>query len=545
MQSDAILPSSPPRMDVDPLPSSPLSNQQENEFSLKSSSPPPLFSSDDSRDSVDVTNYESPRIFKNKRKGTWWDNHDLAHGAPESKKSKMSRNFDSGVYMMSDATDSSEDILPQHKSPFAFEEDIDENEVSLNGLETEFNYLLRTGLERNLEIYEFRALDLRDDDISQIGNLTSIIKILPDPGHVLPEEGQYRSMVPELYVNLSQNSLCQLTPSIFNIQTLTTLILRNNQIRELPQQIGQLRNLTTLDVSLNQLTVLPFEIVQLFQPQGSLFRFNTMGNPLLEPMSADRLHGGIPSRPAIPSILRLDPPRDDLEKQLPYMYDSLATSSDPEEVVWRIHLFESWTKSEKKTAGEEIEESSIYEHHPAPAPASWSFHALRYIARSLVCYFDQAGRTVRGSPTIPKSDEEEYSVIVETSRGTYGTPSLLGFVPTSSSRVASLLTTSLHNAFQKRKFGEYTIEDVRDMLPTPIPCYADAIIERAIENDRGGYGEFRQCHICQKKYVVPRAEWVEWWSFGYGLVFYPMKVAVCSWVCVPAAMKKRPEKELL
>ena len=555
MDSDAILPSSPPRIDQANLPSSPLFRPQEHPFSPKSSSPPPLFSSDDSRDSIDVSNYESPRIFKNKRKGTWWDNRESAHGSPGCKKTKISRNFDSGVYMMSDATDSSEEMLPQHRAPFASEGESDEKEPPLNEAETAFNHLLRIGLERNLEVYEFRALDLRDNDISKIGDLTSIIKSPPDPGTVLPAEGQYRSMIPELYVNLSQNSLCRLTPSIFNIQTLTSLILRNNHIRELPPQIGQLQNLKTLDVSLNQLTFLPFEMLHLFRPCGSLVRLITMGNPLLEPMSAARFNKDNPGAIKIPApvmpvtlIPTIELPRNEARRQLPYLYDSLHTCSDQEQIVWRIRLYESWTNAVDTTAHGEVRgdlmDERVYEHHPTLAwKALLSSQTPKYIARSLVCFFDQAGRIIKGSSLIPQSDDEEYSLIVETNRGTYGAPSSLGFIPTSSSRVASLLTTSLHNAFEKRNNGEYSIEDVRDMLPTPVPRNANAIIDQAIENDRGGYGEFRQCHVCEKKTVVPRAGWVEFWSVGYG-IFFPFKVAVCSWACVPIDMMKKPEKEL-
>ncbi|KAH7338496.1 hypothetical protein BKA66DRAFT_435296 [Pyrenochaeta sp. MPI-SDFR-AT-0127] len=554
MDSDAIPPSSPPpppHAVASNLPSSPFFEPQDIAFTPKSSSPPPLFSSDDSRESVDVTNYESPRIYKNKRKGTWWNNGDSAHNTPEPKKTKMSRNFDSGVYMMSDASNSSEDMLPQHKSPFGFDYAHDEETAPMSASRAAFSGKLRAGLERNLEVYEFTGCDLEDGDIEQIGSLASIIKNLPDPGDELPGEGQYRSMVPELYVGLSQNNLHRLTPSLFNIQALTTLILRNNRLEELPQQIGQLRNLKTLDVSLNHLKHFPFEIIQLLHPHGSLERLTTLGNPLLEPMplarfSIDHTKSEIYSPFNTTSFHPyLDTLQYEANVQLPVLYDSLESSPDRDQAVWRIRYFESWANAFGGNSRDESEEDSqdqgYYEHHPALSLNQVSLWTPRYMARTLVSYSDQVGNIIKGS-AMPASNDQEYPVIIETDRGTYGTPSRL-FLPPSSSRVASLVTTTLHNALQKRHNDNYTIEGVRELLLGSIPHDANAIFQRALENDAGGYGEFRPCHVCRKEYVVSRAEWVEFWSVRYG-VFYPFRVKVCSWGCVPKEMRSKPEKVL-
>ncbi|KAF1845610.1 uncharacterized protein K460DRAFT_366461 [Cucurbitaria berberidis CBS 394.84] len=552
MDSDAIPPSSPPHASTAYVSNSPFFEPQESSFSPKSSSPPPLFSSDDSRESVDVTNYESPRIYKNKRKGAWWDTAESAHNTPEPKKTKISRNFDSGVYMLSDASDTSEDLLPQHKSPFPMEL-AREEPPQTSGAEAAFCSQLRTGLERNLEVYEWRDLDLEDSDIKQIGSLVSVIKNSPDPGSDLPAEGQYRSMVPELYVNLSQNNLCRLTPHLFDVHSLTTLILRNNDIEELPEQIGQLQNLKTLDVSLNKLKCLPFEILHLLQPYGSLQRLTTIGNPLLEPMPSARFTAGH-ARSEVPSLFYTDSfyPALDLEQyeaseQLPDLYGSLDSCSDPEQAVWRIRYFESWADSfggeMRDEADVNLEDDGYYEHHPTLHLDDVRSVAPRYIARTLVSFFDQAGNTMKGSTKQPASDDAEYPVIIDTNRGTYGFPSSSLFSPPSTSRVASLITSSLHNVFKKRHRDHLTIEDLRNMLHDPIPHAANAIFTQALKNDIGGYGEFRKCHVCSKAYVVARAEWIEFWGAGYG-IFHPLNVKVCSWGCVPEEMRRRPKNEL-
>lgn len=202
MESDTM-PSSPPAYaSTSHLDSSPFFESHSRVYSIKSSSPPPLFSSDDSRESVDISNYQSPRIFKNKRKGTWWNSNESAQNTPEPKKTKMTRNFDSGIYMMSDATDNSEDALPQHKSPFP----VDSAEFHKRDLPSpapnprtvSFNEKLRYGLDRNHEVYDFQNLDLEDENIEDVGRIASVIKPVPDPGDELPEEGQFRSMEPEI-----------------------------------------------------------------------------------------------------------------------------------------------------------------------------------------------------------------------------------------------------------------------------------------------------------------------------------------------------------
>lgn len=563
MEFDAIPPSSPPHATTMPDgPSSPFFEPRDRALELKSSSPPPLFSSDDSRESVDVTNYESPRIYKNKRKGAWWDNGDSAHNTPESKKTKMSRNYDSGVYMMSDASESSVDSLPIHKSPFPF---------GLNGAcdqppntgakETEFDAKIRTGLERNLEIYEFREQELEDDDIERVGDLASVIKNLPDPGNDLPAEGQYRSMVPELYLNLSKNRLCRLTPSLFNVQYLTTLILRNNEIEELPQDIGKLHNLKALDVSLNKLQSLPFEILKLLH-YGCLERLITMGNPLLEPMSSVRFRNNVHARAPLPThhysgVHPIDIEWEEASANLPILYDGLSSCQDRDQAVWRIRYFEAWANAfggaedalgVPKDARDDAadEDLGVYEHHPSLIFEDTTSESPRYMARTLVSYFDQAGHRAKNSPAPPRSDNEEYTVIIETNRGTYGT-SPTWFEPVSRPTVASLLTTSLHNAFKSRHADDITIGDIARMAAgspsQPLSYEIDAIFTTALENDAGGFGEFRQCHVCNKDYVVARAEWVEFWSAGLG-VFYPLKVKVCSWGCVPAEVAKKPTQAL-
>jgi hypothetical protein len=397
--------------------------------------------------------------------------------------------------------------------------------------EAAFYSALRVGLDRNCQNYDFQGLNLEDDDIKQIGDLNSVIKNLPDPGNDLPVEGQYRSMVPELYINLSQNSLRRMTPSLFHLQHLTTLVLRDNQIEQMPPQISQLRNLQELDLSLNKLKYLPFEILQMLEPHGKLEHLQTLGNPMLERVSQSRY------RQLDERIVFTSSSKD--------LYPKLQNCEDREALVWHIRYIESMTsflnavESKYSSAGNASDEC-VYRHHPTMPGVTANSASSRYVARTLPSFFDQTGQLLKGSPAQPLSSADEYSVVVETDEGAFGVPSSSLFNPPTPSRIQSLVTMSVNTALMN-----INVEETRDRIGEPVPFDAAAIFKQAEHNDaNAGFGYFHQCHTCGKDYIVARAEWIEFWSTSF-TVFYPFKVRVCSWGCVPAEMVERPRKELM
>ncbi|OAL53396.1 hypothetical protein IQ07DRAFT_641787 [Pyrenochaeta sp. DS3sAY3a] len=539
MECDATLPSSPPQATMADLPEFPPFDLEQGfaPLSPKSSSPPPLFSSDDSRESVDVTNYQSPRIFKNKRKGAWWANGEAAHNEHEPKKSKLSRNFDSGVYMMSDASESSESFntpdnsesIALHRSPFAFDGACDPEPKPrwFTPTKSAFCQKLHAGLEKNVEIYNWERLNLQDHEIEQIGHLASVIRVPPDAGTEVPAEGAYRSLDPNLIVHLGENKLCRLTPSLFTLQFLTHLNLSNNRIKELPQLIGQLRELRSLNLTHNELTCLPFEVLRLHEPYGNLGSVHTYNNPMIRPKSCDIF---LPAR--LP-----------LEFHLPHDDRSDNTHYD----VALIRAYEYWINEHKAESAGKVT-AGFYSHHPAvrvkPGVSESNTRIPVYIARSLVSYYDETGNVLPLSARLPSSTDEETPCIIDTEGGAYGVPSAW-YSPPSVSPVPSLVTTSINSVLHKRHNDDMTIQDILSMFKKdrPMPRTASIIFSKAIANAFGGYSEFRQCHVCKKDYIIPRAEWVEfWWGLDFRL--YPFKISVCSWSCVPEEVRKKPEKEL-
>jgi hypothetical protein len=589
MEVDAIPPSSPPwaphASTLDP-PSSPFFEAQNSSFTgLKSSSPPPLFSSDDSRESIDVINYQSPRIYKNKRKGAWWDGGESAHGSayntPEAKKAKFSRNFDSGIYMLSDASESSDGILPTHNSPFDMDsasdnrmDDVVEQSPAVDTTtfpaipssaeEREFTRRLQHAVEQDLESHDFKGLGLEDQHIQRIGELDQITKPPPVHDDSLPAPGQWRSLVPEHKVFLSHNQLRLLVPALFDVQNITKLYLRNNRIEELPQDIAKLVNLEVLDVAHNEIRYLPFDLVKLLQPHGKLEQLVTFGNELLEPMMPDRFHETDFEKKEVDEdeeeeqgavagtdVLLLDTVREDAGAEIPHLYDSLPSSSDPDQVVWRIRYLESWATSFTEGNDDRMpEERGFYPHHPSLFLDDLDeedvlARAPRYIARSLVSYYDQIGHLLPSSSALPgrivdkDGEEEKYPIIIETNRGTYGTPASLFVPPPVTSEVNPLVTMTIENALRTE-----TPEDIRWLMRRRVmPRDGEAILQVAERNAAGGYGAFRHCHVCGKEYVVARADWIEFWSRGEG-VFLSVRVSVCRWSCVPQAMRQRPMTEL-
>jgi hypothetical protein len=559
MECDAIPPSSPPHATIDTS-NSPFFEPQYNTFSPKSSSPPPLFSSDDSRESADLVNYESPRIFKNKRKGAWWNSPESPHGALQFKKAKLTRNFDSGVYMMSDNTDSSESLLLPHRSPFDLDETGDtlrQDELphpQTSDEEDLFCTKLYEGLDKNSQTYNFSACDLQDTDIRRIGELASVIRDVPDPGRQLPAEGQYRSMVPELYVNLSHNKLNRLTRTLFDVQNLTTLVLVDNDLDELPACINRLHNLHELNISQNNIMCLPFEFLDIYHPPGQakLEIIGDSGVPWLQPKTRQELALLDPTfrqlRGELCEFIRESGPDLDLAliPHLQQLYDYVDARPDRERFLWYIRdcelLAEFYNKRIHKPTGFSFTNDGFFPHHPPIQHTGSNGSPRRYMARTPVSYYDQTGALLKGSPIPPSSNDDDFAIITETIRGTHGIP-VSWFTPPNTRITNSLVTMSLHSALRCKDQDDLTIPDLRYHIGEPIPPVADALLKQAELNERGGYGEFKKCHVCRKEYVIARAEWIEWWCAKPAVVL-PFKVRVCSWGCVPDAMLERPKKEL-
>ncbi|KAF2831858.1 hypothetical protein CC86DRAFT_82393 [Ophiobolus disseminans] len=557
MEDDAVPPSSPPHATTAGPLDSPFTFFEPRDItcSPKSSSPPPLFSSDDSRESADISNYESPRIFKNKRKGGWWDSSEPAHSSPLGvKKARMTRNYDSGVYMMSDASESSEYLPVQHKSPFGLDgtdesPSLDETPAPARlpkGPMTKDEHVfcdnIYEGLDRNSENYDFSFCNLQDQDIQRIGALTSVIKNVPDPGDEIPAEGQYRSLVPELYVTLRNNNLRHLTPALFDVTNITCLILSNNDIEELPSEVRQLSNLRELNVSNTLLRWLPFELLELQVSDGKLEILGDSGVSWLVPKVPQdfdsQIIGGLVDELTRDFTSIMDDPSLTATHYLKRLHQLIDADPNREQLLWHMRRFELWVKECPARTDEPLERTGLFSHHPSVKAGQ----IPKYLARTPVSYFDKTGILLKGSPISPSSNSDDFEIITNTDRGAHGVPSSI-FAPSDLKHVNSLSTMAVHTALRHRHHEDLSISDLREHIGEPLPREARVLLDQAERHDFAGFGAFRKCHVCHREYVVARAEWLEWWIPRFWSV-YPYKVKVCSWSCVPDGMRKKPEKEL-
>lgn len=524
--------------------SSPLLNPRYRAKSPTSSSSPPLFSDDDPPDMADITNYESPRD-KRKRAGTWWE-----HGLSAPKRRQFARNFDSGVYMGSDDSESAaSDASSRYNFGLDGTSDLPSDppvpESSQSSQHPTFSHgrgvvaehrvtpmpaserFLWLATHRNLEAntahpfyqtFDFTRLGMEDEDLHVLRQLGQIVAVPPDTGTEVPTEGQYRSMTPEITLTLEFNKLRCLHLDLFCLQNLVHLSLRNNEIEELPLQIGSLRNLVSLDVCHNRLRTLPAELLDICAPRGKLTRLVTFGNPLVEVGDLKQID--------YTHVVRSLPPN----VSAPHAFSAVARYH-PGDLLARMFRYaeQNWSDFEG--------------HHIHTPRASATPQAkLFLVTRTVAAYYDAGGRLLRGSPDLPMQEEATLSILirsqpglmVHTSLGAYNVPPTW-FDRPSDSPVPSLYTSALNTAFKS-----YGAQEFIDWAGKDLPPQVERGFRAAESNLRTVWWPFRTCHVCGKTYVVPRAAWIEGWFFDQIIV--PIKVVVCSWGCVPDVIAKRPER---
>lgn len=92
--------------------------------------------------------------------------------------------------------------------------------------------------------------------------LTQVPVAITDLNHMVCA-GRFGFYTPELQLFLNHNYISALPTSLFDLTSLTVLILRGNQLTHIPTCISQLVNLTELSLGHNQISYLPGEILHL------------------------------------------------------------------------------------------------------------------------------------------------------------------------------------------------------------------------------------------------------------------------------------------
>jgi Leucine-rich repeat (LRR) protein len=362
----------------------------------------------------------------------------------------------------------------------------------------------------------------------------------------------FSPLTPEIKLFLFSNALSSVPGEIFNIEHLTFLSLRDNQIKELPTGIGKLRNLRDLNISSNALRYLPFELLQLLQQSSSLRMLNIHPNPFYEPecpLDADGLQvestQGSPTEPDHEATIRGRPQSmsdEEWSRKSQRFWETTHRHSS------LIRFFDS---NGSLLSGPELP-------HEASQPSNPVIDVLKNLESKLIApkpqYVSLQGpsRPVLQLNTPPRSKSPVGNRIP---LADFNVPE---FPPTSrgtSSNAPSLLETALRTAYKSSE-----LPSLPSLLPYDAPPHLSSLLRRAHDiKESGG----QKCTICRKDFVVKRTEWIEWWEIKrlderekrgqvsvasplWGIEnsrdrvesLVPLIRRGCSWRCLPTSRKK-------
>jgi Leucine Rich repeats (2 copies) len=281
---------------------------------VTTSSDPAMFSSDDHNPTAE--DYAGKRR-KEKWHGTWWGEKvgSRAQSNSQGSRRKFTRNFDSGVWMGSEGTDTSfedeffgeaeakiskgskftsvldteqADRHPagniSHKAPPAvppYDAIPCSSQVSnfdnakIDPLHAAVDQVIDRCLEAGNENVDLSSMSLEEVPNTSLRRLRALTKhsTVQD---MPPSQEAYSSIEPALRLYLSTNALRIFPSEIINLTKLRVLSLRHNKLTKIPPGIGRLPNLEQLNIAGNELQNLPFELLGLYETRPS---FNMVATP--------------------------------------------------------------------------------------------------------------------------------------------------------------------------------------------------------------------------------------------------------------------------
>ncbi|CAG9940557.1 unnamed protein product [Clonostachys rosea f. rosea IK726] len=416
------------------------------------SSDPAVFSSDDD---PALDNYVEGRQ-KKKYIGSWFK-HDPASSSdstfgeatvllgPKPKRT-FRRDFDSGVFLGSDSTDSEGvpevlDIPAKPKLPLVAAPKISPTEQKLRD---RIERCLETGDEA-IDFWQMDLCELSDDTIAPLSQFALIPKITKDVA--------FEQKEPELKLYLAQNRLMRLPGALFDVTYLTTLSLRNNKLTEVPPAIGKMRNLQQLNLSQNRIRSFPVELLDLFKANSRLEGLSLFPNPLL------------PAEQSFESLL------DDVGAEPFEVWDGApwkTTENLPRFLTRRLG------RSPVQTSESTGKITSVF-----------TTKKLAMDASSVpVEHFFNTKHESHASPN--PSDEHSAAVQQQTA---------------SSTRVPSLVETVMRSAHKSPHLSE-----MASYIPDELSHLRTLCDRAALQKDQGGL----VCSQCRRTIVTPALEWIEW-----------------------------------
>ncbi|RKF59306.1 putative glucose-repressible alcohol dehydrogenase transcriptional effector [Erysiphe neolycopersici] len=455
----------------------------------------PIFSSEDEDPSSE--NYIQERN-KKKLRGPWFCHHSRSsydvNGGRKSteKRRQFKRNFDSGIFMGSDFSDN--ECLESSMLSNSSKLSTPSRTPFITPLSENFVYQkIQTCLEEGNEIIDLSSQGLTSLPNEAIKQLSSFTRVPADT------EGIFSILEPALKIFLASNRLETLPYELFNLAHLEVLSLRGNSIHELPPKIGNLLKLKELNLSQNKLCYLPYEILSLLSSKGSLEKLILHPNFFYEPKYLTEYETQGSSIFTSKSGLTVCNDKS----------DSLHKNGDKQ----NIYSNDRWK--------------------------------ISYQARTDIRFIDINGNLIKG-PNFSTPDCLSFPDPILVAREDYRpnppNPRNNGF-----SRAHSLLETALATCAKTTQLPYLSLQ-----LPDDTPSYLRDLLDLAVTNKELG-GTF--CTICQRKYIIARTEWIEWWEiskvkpltskFTQNHVFndrddlerfVPLIRRGCSWLCTPSAV---------
>ncbi|KAK8203054.1 hypothetical protein IWZ01DRAFT_486924 [Phyllosticta capitalensis] len=480
-----------------------------------------LFSSDDAPEGVE--NYEIPNRKKRQYVGTWWAHEDKPATSPKRPrkprtKKKLSRNNDSGIWLSSDSSDDSAlERLAAAPRPNVFgsvpRPPQPQNPAELNHdpATARANEKVQACLTEGREMVDLSMLRLRAISDEIIQPLAQLIKV-PKVGFEVPKEECYQPLTPSLKLFLSCNELRAIPMSVWNLNDLTVLSLRNNKLTEIPPAIGKLNNLEELNLAGNKLRWLPWELLRLVAPHGKLTSLTVSPNRFLQ---GAKLQGSLEFS-------------DDIEEMVDELSSRRAALDDPEQAAmreqneWSIALFETTINRM---------ESCTPMRPSSNEPRPWKQEPV-FITSSHVARMSFDGSWDRTSIP-PPSHCSLQTTHLQTPGAGHSPAKDLAKIP-NKTRVPSLFEIALRTANAKKFTAQMLLDCLGDERP---PRVVDALTEMKRVVDSGG----QCCSVCSKPYILPMAEWVEFWHYAPDTLvckaddsFLPFLRRACSLGCAAA-----------
>lgn len=498
------LPSSPPRFISEELPSSPLlpsindisctsnAGRKRLHSDYGSLSSDPLFSEDASE--LDFKDEEEQPRRKRTFKGPWWD---VGRKPRQSLRRTMMkkesfRNVDSGVWMGSDGSD---DSLPTDipRARLAFREDNARQQQRTqwsNDPESYADRAVQSCLEHGKEVIDLSGIGLTAISNATLSPLHQMIKHAHDDLTQPPSEDLFAPLTPSIQLYLYGNLLTSLPSELFNLTNITVLSLRNNSLQEIPSCITRLTKLAELNIAGNQLQSLPWDLLNMIRSADDVCQVSLRPNPFRVPRLATEAE--------LPHSIQSDNPQAGSSYTPSPLFRQLETRF----VRGRAFL----------SGGDE---------DATPKKKRNSKEQLIFLAPSRILYRESDGVVARSPLSMGTEEEDAWEAPVfkpqhpPPTQGSTTTPSLFEL---------ALRSAQL----------SYDLRDVSSTLPSDTP----RAVVRALEEAAKGveYGNER-CSTCSKSFVIPRAEWLEYWFHGHEYYdlseekILPFKRKACSWDC--------------